>query len=77
MAEEDPAEDKEDEEVLAAVAHYIMVHYEEKEGVKKKKKNYKPKSGQYQLEAGLCTPNFWSIKIKCIKKFQVDLDQLK
>jgi hypothetical protein len=30
MVEEDPAEDKEDEEVLAAVAHYIMVHYKEK-----------------------------------------------
>ncbi len=38
---------------MAAVAHYIMVQYEEKEGVKKKKKNYKPKSGQYQLEAGI------------------------
>jgi hypothetical protein len=48
-----PAEDKEDENVLATVAHYIMVHYEEKEGVKKKKKKYKPKSGQYQLEAGI------------------------
>ncbi len=53
MVEEDPVEDKEDKEVLAAVAHYIMVHYEEKEGVKKKKKKYKPKSGQYQLEAGI------------------------
>ncbi len=38
---------------MAAVAHYIMVHYEEKEGIKKKKKKYKPKSGQYQLEAGI------------------------
>jgi hypothetical protein len=25
------------------VAHYTMVHYEEKEGIKKKKKKYKPK----------------------------------
>jgi hypothetical protein len=48
-----PAEDKQDENVLAAVAHYIMVHYEEKEGIKKKKKKYKPKSGRYQLEAGI------------------------
>jgi hypothetical protein len=40
MVEEDPAEDKEDKEVLAAGAHYIMVHYKEKEGVKKKKKKY-------------------------------------
>jgi hypothetical protein len=38
---------------LAAVAHYIIVHYKEKEGTKKKKKKYKPKSGQYQLEAGI------------------------
>ncbi len=49
MVEEDPAKDKEDKEVLAAVAHYIMVHYKEKEGVKKKKKKYKLKSEQYQL----------------------------
>ncbi len=48
-ADENPAEDEADGEVLAAVAHYIMVHYEEKEGTKKKKKRYKPKSGQYQL----------------------------
>jgi hypothetical protein len=53
MAEEDLTEDIENEEVLAAVVHYIMVHYTEKEGVKKKKKKYKPKSGQYQLEAGI------------------------
>jgi hypothetical protein len=32
-----PADDNEDEEVLAAVAHFIMVHYKEKEGIKKKK----------------------------------------
>ncbi len=51
MMEEDPAENKEDKEVLAAVGHYIVVHYEEKEGMKKKKRKYKPKSGQYQLEA--------------------------
>ena len=53
IMEEDPAEDEEDEKVLAAVGHYIMVHYEKKEGMKKTKKNYKPKSGQYQLEAGI------------------------
>jgi hypothetical protein len=38
---------------VAVVAHYIMVHYEEQEGIKKKKNKYKPKSGQYQLEAGI------------------------
>ncbi len=30
-----------------------MVHYEEKENLKKKKKKYKPKGGQYALEAGI------------------------
>ena len=49
-----PSDNEEDEEVLAAVAHFIMVHYEEKEGIKKKKKKkYKPKAGQYQMEAGI------------------------
>jgi hypothetical protein len=43
-------EDNEKEE-LAAVAHYVMTHYAEKEVIKKKK--YKSKSGQYQLEAGI------------------------
>ena len=35
------------------MAHFIMVHYKEKDRIKKKKKRYKPKSGQYQLEAGI------------------------
>ena len=35
------------------MAHFIMVHYKEKEGIKKKKKKYKPKSGQYQLVVGI------------------------
>jgi hypothetical protein len=30
-----------------------LIIYEEKEGIKKKKKKYKPKSEQYQLEAGI------------------------
>ncbi len=51
--EESALDEEEDEEVLAAVAHYIMVHYEEKESLKKKKKKYKPKAGQYPLEAGI------------------------
>jgi hypothetical protein len=47
-------DDEEDEDVLAVVAHFIMVHYEEKEGIKRKKmKKYKPKAGQYQMEAGI------------------------
>ena len=40
--EEAPANEEEDEEVPAAVAHYIMVHYKEKEGIKKKKRNTSP-----------------------------------
>jgi len=56
VEKEIPADDKEDEEVLATVAHFIMVHCKEKEGIKKKKKKkkkYKPKAGQYQMEAGI------------------------
>ena len=39
VEKENPADDKEDEDVLATVAHFIMVHYKEKQGIKKKKKN--------------------------------------
>jgi hypothetical protein len=42
-----------DDDGLAAVAHYIIVHYAEKENLKKRKKKYKPKTGQFQLEAGI------------------------
>ena len=38
---------------LSKVAHYIMVHYAEKELIKKRKKKYKPKDGQYTLGTGL------------------------
>jgi hypothetical protein len=48
---DDDGVDKDDG--LAAVAHYIMLHYAEKENLKKRKKKYKPKAGQYQLEAGI------------------------
>jgi hypothetical protein len=54
VEKEIPTDDEENEEVLATVAHFIMVHYEEKERIKKKKKKkYKPKAGQYQMEAGI------------------------
>ena len=33
------------DETLSQVAHYIMVHYAEKELIKRLKKNYKPKDG--------------------------------
>jgi hypothetical protein len=45
--------DKNNDRALEAVAHYIMMHYEEKEKLKKRKKKYKPKDGQYSLDAGL------------------------
>jgi hypothetical protein len=41
------------DEGMSAVAHYIMVHYAEKELIKKRKKKYKPKDGQYTLDAGI------------------------
>ncbi len=45
-----PDKEDKDEEVFATIAHYIVAHYAEEEGIKNRKK-YKPKSGQYQLEA--------------------------
>ena len=42
------------DEGMSTMAHYIMVHYAEKELIKKRnKKKYKPKDGQYTLDAGL------------------------
>ncbi len=38
VEKEIPSDNEEDGEVLTAVAHFIVVHYEEKEGIKKKKK---------------------------------------
>ncbi len=46
--------DENDHRALEAVAHYIMVRYKEKEKLKKRKKKYRPKIGQYGLDAGLC-----------------------
>ncbi len=43
--EESALDEEEDEEVLNAVAHYIMVHYEEKESLKMKKRNTNQKLG--------------------------------
>jgi hypothetical protein len=37
VEKEIPAYDEENEEVLASVAHFIMVHYKEKEGINKNK----------------------------------------
>jgi hypothetical protein len=46
-----------DDEALSSVAHYIMVHCVEKKMLKKWKRKckpkYKPKTGQYTLDAGL------------------------
>jgi hypothetical protein len=42
-----------DNEGLVVVAHYIMVNYAKKDMQKRCRKKYKPKSGQYQLEAGI------------------------
>ena len=41
------------DKALSAVAHYIMVHYAEKELIKKRKKKYKPKDGQCTRDAEL------------------------
>ncbi len=47
-------ESEEEATRLTSVAHYIMVHYAEKENLmKNRKRRYKSKAGQYTLEAGL------------------------
>jgi hypothetical protein len=46
--------DENDDRALEAVTHYIMVRYEEKEKLKKRKKRYRPNVGQYGLDTGLC-----------------------
>ncbi len=54
VEEEEKLDNEEDPEGLRSVAHYIMMHYAKKKGLKKKQKEkYKPKAGQYSLEAGL------------------------
>ncbi len=42
-----------DNKVLSTVAHYVMVHYTEKEMLKRQKQRYKPKAVQYTLGARL------------------------
>jgi len=52
--EDGPDYEEDDPEKMVSVAHYVMMHYAEKESIKKKrKKKFKPKAGQYGLEAGL------------------------
>jgi hypothetical protein len=53
MSENKEDGNDDDNEELVATAHYIMVHYAKKEAQKRCRKKYKPKSGQYQLEAGI------------------------
>jgi hypothetical protein len=54
VEEEDKLDDEDDPEKMASMAHYVMMHYAKKESKKKKrKKKYKPKAGQYSLEARL------------------------
>ncbi len=54
VEEEEKLDNEGDPKRLRSVAHYIMMHYTEKEGLKKKwKMKYKPKAGQYSLEARL------------------------
>ncbi len=54
VEKEDKLDNEDDPKKMVSMAHYIMMHYAKKESVKKKqKKKYKPKAGQYSLEAGL------------------------
>jgi hypothetical protein len=47
-----PADARDDaDNALEVVAHYITMHYDEQEKLRKGKKKYRPKSGQYGLNA--------------------------
>jgi hypothetical protein len=45
--------EEDDNDALEAVGHYIMMHYDEQEKIKRRKKKYKPKAGQFGLNAGI------------------------
>jgi hypothetical protein len=47
------SKEEEDNDALEPVGHYIMMHYDEQENIRKRKKKYKPKAGQFGLNAGL------------------------
>ena len=50
-----PDYEEDNPEKMASVAHYVMMHYAEKESIKKKwKKKYKPKAGQYGIQCLWC-----------------------
>ncbi len=49
---EESIKEEENNGALEAVGHHIMMHYDEQEK-KKRKKKYKPKAGQFGLDAGL------------------------
>jgi hypothetical protein len=53
MSENDEDGNNNNNEGLVVVAHYIMENYAKKEEQKRCRKKYKPKSGQYQLKAGI------------------------
>jgi hypothetical protein len=48
------SDENNDRALLEAVEPYIMVHYEKMKKLKKRKKKYRPKAGQYSLNTGLC-----------------------
>jgi hypothetical protein len=50
---DESTEEEDNNDALEAVGHYIMMHYDEQEKIKKRKKKYKLKAGQFGLNAGL------------------------
>jgi hypothetical protein len=53
ICKDESIEEEDDSGALEAVGHYIMMHCDEQEKRKKRKKKYKPKAGQFGLDAGL------------------------
>jgi hypothetical protein len=50
---DESTKEEDDNNALEPVGHYIMMHYDEQEKIKKRKKKYKPKAGQFGLNPGL------------------------
>ncbi len=68
--DEDASSDENNDRALEAVAHYIMIHYEEKEKLKKRKRNTGPRLGNTASMLGfviLMIEWRWQSQRSCIK----------
>jgi hypothetical protein len=50
---DESTKEEDNNNAFEAVRHYVMMHYNEQEKIKKRKKKYKPKAGRFGLDARL------------------------